>query len=94
MNVRRVLNAPVSKLKSVRVTFGGEPGQVEVETEKRRRTEINMVDSEKLPYKMKLRLVKLVGEETAGEHSFKWKEDSRTMGHWSNDKLDEQGIFE
>ena len=34
----------------------------EVETEKRRRTEINMVDSEKLPYKMKLRLVKLVGE--------------------------------
>ena len=34
----------------------------QVETEKRMRSEINMVDAEKLPYKMKLQLVKLVGE--------------------------------
>ena len=33
-----------------------------LETEKRMRSEINMVDVEKLPYKMKLQLVKLVGE--------------------------------
>ena len=32
------------------------------ETEKRMRQEINMVDAEKLPYKMKLKLVKLVGD--------------------------------
>ena len=34
----------------------------EMETEKRMKSEINMVDAEKLPYKMKLKLVKLVGE--------------------------------
>ena len=34
----------------------------EVENEKRMKSEINMVDAEKLPYKMKLQLVKLVGE--------------------------------
>ena len=34
----------------------------QVETDKRVRSEINMVDTEKLPYKMKLKLVKLVGE--------------------------------
>ena len=33
-----------------------------VETDKKMKSEINMVDAEKLPYKMKLQLVRLVGE--------------------------------
>ena len=34
----------------------------EIETEKRMRTEINMIDTEKLPLPLKKKLVKLVGE--------------------------------
>ena len=33
-----------------------------VETDKKMKSEINMVDAEKLSYKMKLQLVRLVGE--------------------------------